>query len=225
MNNTSKNLDNGLSSALHKVLLCIKKNAPIGTTSIAEHLSMSGEAARQHVQKLRQMSLIDGETNDEIQVGRPKQQWIITQKGNRYFPDSHAQLTIQLIDSVKEVFGEEGLNKLINEREYKVLKQYENYCQADTVLGRLEKLTEMRFNEGYMAHLEKDGDDYLLIEEHCPICSAAKVCQKFCRSELQLFQSILGKNISIQREQYLLEAGQRCVYRIKLSKSSLSASF
>lgn len=216
MNNTSKNLDNGLSSALHKVLLCIKKNAPIGTTLIAEHLSMSGEAARQHVQKLRQMGLIDGETNDEIQVGRPKQQWIITQEGNRYFPDSHAQLTIQLIDSVKEVFGEEGLNKLINEREHKVLKQYENYCQADTVLGCLEKLTEMRFNEGYMAHLEKDGDDYLLIEEHCPICSAAKVCQKFCRSELQLFQSILGKNISIQREQYLLEAGQRCVYRIKV---------
>lgn len=215
MNNTSKNLDNSLSSALQKVLLCIKKHAPIGTATIAQQLEMSGEAARQHVQKLLHMGLIEGEEDSEPQVGRPKQQWIVTDEGNHYFSDSHAQLAIQLISSVKELFGEEGLSQLISQREQQILKQYQSYCKADTLLERLTKLTELRFKEGYMAHLTKNGDNYLLIEEHCPICAAAKVCQKFCRSELQLFKTTIGEEAEITRDQYLLEGGQRCVYRIK----------
>lgn len=217
MNNTSKKLDNNLSSALKKVLICIKTNAPIGTSRIAEHLEISGEAARQHVQKLLSMNLIVGREDPEPQVGRPKQEWIVTERGNHYFPDSHAQLTIQLIDSVKTIFGEEGLNQLINERETQVMMQYRQYCDGKTPLKRLEQLTELRLKEGYMAHLVKEGADYLLIEEHCPICAAATICQKFCRSELQLFQIILGEMVSITREEYLLDDGQRCVYRIRLS--------
>lgn len=217
MNNTSKKLDNSLSSALKKVLICIKKNAPIGTSHIAEHLAISGEAARQHVQKLLQMALIIGREDPEPQIGRPKQEWIVTERGNHYFPDSHAQLTIQLIDSVKTIFGEEGLNKLIHEREAQVLAHYRQYCDGATIFDKLTQLTALRLKEGYMAHLVKDGDDYLLTEEHCPICAAATICQKFCRSELQLFKTILGPSVIITREQYLLEEGQRCVYRIQHS--------
>ncbi len=218
MNNTSKKLDNSLSSALKKVLICIKKHAPIGTSELAEHLEISGEAARQHVNKLLQMKLIAGREDLAPQVGRPKQKWIVTEKGNHYFPDSHAQLTIQLIDSVKSIFGEEGLSKLINEREAQVLAYYRQYCDGETVFEKLTQLTELRLKEGYMAHLAKDGADYILTEEHCPICAAATICQKFCRSELQLFQTILGPNVTITREQYLLEEGQRCVYRIQHQK-------
>lgn len=214
MNKTSKNLDKSLSSALKKVLFCVKRYAPIGTSKIAEHLTISGEAARLHVQKLVQMGLIEGEIDSTIQVGRPKQEWIVTEAGNRYFPDSHAELTLQLIHSVKDVFGDSGLDQLIAAREMKTLDRYQTYCKAPTLLARLKKLVELRYDEGYMAHLEKEGDDYLLIEEHCPICAAAKACQQFCRSELEIFRTVLGSDVRVEREEYLLSQGQRCIYRI-----------
>lgn len=214
MNNTSKNLDNSLSSALKKVLFCIKRSAPVGTTMIAEQLGMSGEAARLHVKKLLDMALIEGKQDDVPQVGRPKQEWIVTARGNRYFPDSHAELTIGLIDSVKTLFGEAGLEKLIAKREEDTLARYAAYCHAKTLPEKLAQLTELRLQEGYMAHLRQEDGDYLLIEEHCPICAAATVCQQFCRSEMALFQAILGDQVLIKREEYLLEAGQRCIYRI-----------
>lgn len=215
MNNTSKNLDKSLSSALKKVLFCIKRYAPIGTTAIADKLDISNEATRQHIQKLLKMQLIEGQDETEVQVGRPRQEWIITKEGNHYFPDTHADLTIQLIHSVKQIFGVEGLNQLIMQREAQILTRYLKECQATTLEARLEKLTKLRDQEGYMAYLTKDGSDYLLIEEHCPICAAATMCQNFCRSELQLFQAVLGNEVDITREEYLLAEGQRCSYRIR----------
>jgi predicted ArsR family transcriptional regulator len=66
-----------------------------------------------------------------------------------------------------------------------------------------------------MAEFEMQGDgSFLLIENHCPICAAARACQGFCRSELELFQAALGDGVSVMRQEHLLSEGRRCVYRI-----------
>lgn len=65
-----------------------------------------------------------------------------------------------------------------------------------------------------MARLERDAEDWLLIEDHCPICIAARTCQGFCRAELQLFQAVVGAHSTVSREQHLLAGAARCVYRV-----------
>ena len=66
-----------------------------------------------------------------------------------------------------------------------------------------------------MAHAEpQDDGSVLLVENHCPICAAATACQNFCRSELAIFQRVLGDDCTVARSEYLLEGGRRCVYRI-----------
>ena len=79
---------------------------------------------------------------------------------------------------------------------------------------RVRRLAELREREGYMARAERDGRDWLLIEDHCPICAAASACQGFCRSELMLFQDVLGPDVQVTREQHLLAGGRRCTYRV-----------
>lgn len=61
------------------------------------------------------------------------------------------------------------------------------------------------------------GDDagFLLIEHHCPICEAAEACLGFCRAEIELFRSVLGEDVSVEREEHLLSGGERCAYRLK----------
>ena len=67
-----------------------------------------------------------------------------------------------------------------------------------------------------MARLRKeDGGGWLLVEDHCPICSAASACQGFCRSELELFRKLLGNGTEVERVEHLLDGGRRCVYRIR----------
>jgi predicted ArsR family transcriptional regulator len=58
-----------------------------------------------------------------------------------------------------------------------------------------------------------DGS-YLLSENHCPICAAARLCQGFCRSELAVFRSALGPSVTVERAEHILAGARRCAYRI-----------
>ena len=77
-------------------------------------------------------------------------------------------------------------------------------------------LAQARSAEGYMAEVDT-GDDgsLLLIENHCPICAAARQCQQFCRSELEVFQRVLGPDCAVGRVEHMLAGARRCVYLIK----------
>ena len=216
MNYTSKRLDNSdAPQTTERILYFIKTKGPVSTATLAKTLDMTGEAARQQVQKLVAAGLIEGRQEAQAGAGRPRQNWVLTEAGNARFPDTHAQLTIKLIGSVRQLFGEAGLDKLITQREEESRSAYALACSAPDLPTRLRQLATVRDEEGYMARVEADGDDWLLIEDHCPICAAARTCQGFCRSELQLFQEVVGPGATIVREQHVLANAMRCVYRIR----------
>lgn len=224
MSYASKGLENsGASPTADRILFLIKSKGPISTARLALALDLTPEAARQQVQKLVAEGLLEGRLEASSSVGRPRQNWTLTEAGNRRFPDTHAQLTVQLIGSVRQLFGEEGLDRLISQREAEARTLYRQRCNGKTVAQRMAQLAEVRSEEGYMARVERDGKDWLLIEDHCPICVAARSCQGFCRSELSLFQEVVGASSSITREQHVLARASRCVYRIVAHPSRASA--
>src|SRR6266700_3952403 len=79
---------------------------------------------------------------------------------------------------------------------------------------KLRELARVRTEEGYMAEVRREGGSFLFIENHCPICAAANACQGFCSAELDLFRSVLGPGISIERAEHIVSGDRRCVYRI-----------
>src|SRR5690606_39682805 len=84
-----------------------------------------------------------------------------------------------------------------------------------TLAQRVAVLAEARSAEGYMCSWrEEDAGAFLLIENHCPICAAARACQGFCRSELALFEAVLGPGVDVRRIEHLQSGGLRCTYRI-----------
>ncbi|HEV2310721.1 MAG TPA: hypothetical protein VGU73_09365, partial [Acidimicrobiia bacterium] len=67
-----------------------------------------------------------------------------------------------------------------------------------------------------------DGDAVLLVEHHCPVCTAAAACTGLCRGELDLFRTVLGDDVEVERTQHLLSGDARCVYRIRQSSADAS---
>lgn len=176
-------------------------------------LGMTSEAARQQLVKLAGHGLVEAHSQTRG-VGRPVQLWQLTSKGHGRFPDSHGDLTVQLLDAVRETFGESAIDRLIEVREQ---RNGENYAlamaDATSLEDRVRSLSEVRSQEGYMAEYAATEDGaFLLIENHCPICAAASACQNFCRSELQLFEQVLGARV--ERVEHLLSDSRRCVYRV-----------
>lgn len=198
-----------------RILMYLKMRTEATSADIAIELSISKEGARKHLLKLSNEDLITSYAKS-TGVGRPSTFYKLTSKGLAKFPDTHAEVTVQLIKSVKTLLGNEALDLLINDREATIYKKYAQDLSATEKLEeKLTILSKKRSEEGYMAEWKQHGNTYYFIENHCPICAAAKECQGFCKSELKNFRQLLGKNYSMKRTEYILDNSSRCVYKIE----------
>ena len=202
-----------------RILYMLKSRGAQTAMTIADKLGMTSVGARKHLTNLQRSELVDYADRRE-DVGRPKRYWHLSQKGHARFPDAHSDLTLELLTSVRRVFGEAGLEKLIDDRETEAEAGYKRaMAGCDDLQARVERLAEIRDREGYMAEWTKEPDGtYLLMENHCPICAAATQCQGLCRSELILFQAVLGPGVQVERLEHILTGARRCSYRISQKK-------
>ena len=202
-------------STSEQTLFLLKMRGPQTAQQLAALLDITSMGARRQLEAAQEKGLVAFEDVAD-KVGRPSRRWQLTPAGHARFPDRHADLTLELITQVKTLFGEEGLEKLIGARERSSEAAYARLVDPGLDLAqRVERLALLRDGEGYMASAEaQDDGSILLVENHCPICAAATACQNFCRSELAIFQRVLGSDCKVERSEYLLEGGRRCVYRI-----------
>ena len=196
------------------ILLRLKTGGPASTAELAAHLGVTRQAVRLQTDKLAAQGLLAG-GQARGGVGRPGAVWNLTAAGHARFPDAHAQVTVELLEAVREEFGPAGLDRLIRRREDASRNLYMAALAADADLeARLDRLTRLRAAEGYMAEWSSAGDGtYVLVENHCPICAAATACQGFCRSELTLFREALAP-ATVDRIDHILQGARRCAYLV-----------
>jgi predicted ArsR family transcriptional regulator len=211
------------------LLLLLKTQGPLSAPELARRLDVTPQGMRRRLEALAAEGYVMPEPGS-ADIGRPPSRWRLAPAGEARFPDAHDAVAVELIEGIRATLGEAALDRVIALRER---AQHGRYAMALAgqrgLAGKLRRLAELRSAEGYMAEVrDADDDSLLLIEHHCPICSAAKVCQGFCRSELAVFRAALGASVSVEREQHLLQGDQRCVYRVRRvearnRKSSLSS--
>jgi predicted ArsR family transcriptional regulator len=212
------NLENGGSpaqSVSDRLLTLLKTRGPQQASDAGKVLGTTGEAARQQFVKLARDGLVEA-VAETRGVGRPVQLWHLTAAGNARFPDTHSELTVQLLRTVRDKLGEQAIELLIDTREQETRINYKQaMIGAADLQERIERLTAIRSREGYMAEwrTQEDGS-FLLVENHCPICAAATVCQGFCRAELSIFTEVL--QAQVERSEHILAGARRCAYRISL---------
>lgn len=197
-----------------KIVQMLKTQGPLTAKVLAESLALTTMGVRQHLQGLEDSGDVIFEDKKAVR-GRPTRFWSLTSQSNSHFTDRHPELTVQLIDSVKTVFGEQGLEQLIEHRESTSLDLYLSAMSGKkSLIEKLQVLKQLRTDEGYMASIEQEGDILWLLENHCPICAAASQCLNFCRSELQLFQRLFEESATVSREEHIIEGARRCAYKI-----------
>jgi predicted ArsR family transcriptional regulator len=201
--------------AADRLLLRLKTQGPQTAAELGAALGVTGEAARQQLVKLAEDGLVKAQ-DEPRGVGRPARVWKLTALGEARFPDAHAELTVQLIQAIRGTLGEKALGRLIAAREAETRKRYlPEFRSAPDLEQRVAKLAAIRNREGYMVEWRKDADGFVLVENHCPICSAAKSCPGLCRAEQDLFRRVLGPGVRVTRTEHILEGARRCAYRIE----------
>lgn len=197
-----------------KFLQLLKTKGPQSAAMLAAALRMTNEGARLQLLKLAEEGLVVSATNSRG-VGRPVQIWDLTPLGHAHFPDTHVELTVQLLETIRKELGESALEKVVAAREFQQQEKYMNAMEGVTGLEqRLARFAEIRSSEGYLAEWKEEDGGYTFIENHCPICCAATSCVNICKSELKTFQTLMGDDVEVKRVDHIIAGDRRCVYKI-----------
>jgi predicted ArsR family transcriptional regulator len=206
-----------LTDAKRRILDRLKRADTLTAPEVAADFELTDTAVRQHLEALEQAGLVERTSAPPQGRGRPPVHWKLTPLANDLFPDRHADLTVELIEAIRESVGDEGLDDIVARRSARQVAAYRKVLpdpERTSVKVRVRRLAELRSAEGYLAEAVPDGQDMLLLEHHCPICDAATACQGFCRAELDLFRQTLGDDVEVTRAQHLLSGDLRCAYRV-----------
>lgn len=192
----------------------LKTQGPQPLCKLADELKVTMEGARFQLLKLANEGLVQATTEAKGR-GRPKQIWSLTEAGNARFPDRHQDLALRLLCNMHKTLSPETLKEVLDAAAESTTEKYQEELKTVTGLeDKVRLLAEIRNREGYMAEYVDEGNSYLLIENHCPIQAAATCCSRFCQSEQDMFTTILGDQVRLERLEHILEGQRRCVYRI-----------
>lgn len=198
------------------VLDLLKREGPIAAEDMAAKLGVTAMAVRQHLAGLEEEGFATfGERAGAR--GRPARLWQATAAAAARFADTHSALAVDLVVQMKKAFGEEGLDKILKLRTADQEKAYgAEVTPKQTLKARLDALARIRSREGYMADVRRDPETggWLFVENHCPICAAARLCAGLCREELALFNRVLGRDVKVERMSHILAGAGRCAYRV-----------
>ena len=188
--------------------------------TISEHFGTTTMAVRLHLYSLEEEKLVTY-SEEHRPLGRPAKIWRLMPSADRFFPNGHADLTVNLIRTMGKAFGPQGMDRLLTIRAKEQIKDYRSRLSSRHSLGkRVAALAEIRTGEGYMAEVEELEDkSLLLVENHCPICEAAAFCLGLCEMELEVFQKSLGPDVEVERIEHIQAGARRCAYKIKSASS------
>ena len=218
MRPTSRPASSPAGTTRRAIVKRLKADGPLDSARLARRMGLTPMAVRQHLYALQREKLVTSEERKGA-LGRPAKYWRLTRAADRLFPEAYAELSVALIGALGETFGSTGVQRVLESRAAAQRTAYRTRIPSSAPLGaKLRALARQRTEEGYMAEVRRDGDGFLFIENHCPICAAATVCQGFCTTELDLFRDVLGPGVAVERGEHIVSGDRRCVYRVSAGR-------
>ncbi len=206
-----------LSGAKRRIIERLKRADTATAPELAAEFGLTDTAIRQHLEALESAELVERSSGPSSGRGRPPTHWRLAPSASSLFADRHADLTVELIASIRSALGEEALDRVVRTRAERQLATYTAaLAGSNSISDKVQRLAKLRSAEGYLAEAIESDDSMALVEHHCPIQGAADSCAGLCSAELDLFQKALGPDVAVAREQHLLDGGQRCAYRVTL---------
>lgn len=205
-------------STRNEILALLKTSGAMSSQALSKQLGITSMAVKLQLYDLASEGLVSAEQGSSSR-GRPSKLWKLTEAADTFFPNSHAALSRDILVGIRKALGEDALDQVLDARAKEQHERYSRELQSrETMSAKLDRLAELRSDEGYMACIDTIDNKTVLIENHCPICTAAKECLKLCSGELELFQKALGDDVTVERTEHIASGSRRCVYTIQTTK-------
>lgn len=198
-----------------RILDLLKRQGSVTVNELTDHLSISHMAVRKHLDSLQKDNII---SSKEIKqpIGRPLQMYLLTETGDNLFPKNYEGLTLEFLDDMKELYGEDSIQKLFQKREERLTSEYKKRLAQKTNKEKIQEIANIQNEKGYMADVtEINPNTFELIEYNCPIMAVANEFKTACQCETNLFKNILETK-DVRRVSCKTDGNDHCKFLIQV---------
>jgi DeoR family suf operon transcriptional repressor len=201
------------------VLAVLLRQGEATAAELAEALGVSVQAMRRHLRSLEDDLLVEASAS-AAGPGRPTNHWRLTHRGQERFGDGSETFALGLLHSMAASLPPDTVSNLMEQQAEEKARHYRGQIGGGPLEDRLERLTELRRAEGYVADLGPDPSQegspraWLIREHHCSVMRIAEEFPQVCDQELQLLR-LTFPDCQIDRVHWRLQAGHSCGFRLQ----------
>lgn len=197
------------------VLALLLRHGEATASELAQRLSVSVQVMRRHLRSLGEEGLVEASPAVEG-PGRPSNRWRLTSEGRSRFPDGSEHFALGLLQSLAATMAPEELRQVLASQAVQKAHDYRRRIGSGPLTQRLERLVDLRRQEGYVAECVPDPEQpqsWVLSEFHCSVMRIAEAFPAVCDQELQLMAHTFP-DCRIERVHWRLESGHSCGFRL-----------
>ena len=183
------------------VLTALKHSGGLPVTDLARQVEASYMAVKQHCEDLKKLGYLDRSRVPRTVVGRPEIFYSLSAKADALFPQAGVSFTLDLLDELKSLLGENTPDKLLFQH---FQKQQEKWLpllsQAPSLMEKVTKLAALREKEGCHVRCVAGPENGVSIEEfHNPLQRVFERYPRAVAMEQRMIEQLLGTRV-IRRE-------------------------
>jgi DeoR family suf operon transcriptional repressor len=180
---------------------------------LAEKVGISPISIRHHIASLEAEGLIGCE-DERHGVGRPRQVFFLTETGVEQFPTRYVQLTIRLLEHLKETMPEAMISKLFTQMALDLAKDLSEGTETKNLnmKERLNLVKDLLRREGFSIEWEQLEDSYQIHEASCPYYYIGQNHPEVCAVDQILISTVLS--VPAEKVKCILNGDNNCTYVI-----------
>lgn len=186
---------------------------------LADAVDIHPISVRHHIAKLEADGLVDSE-EERHGVGRPRRVYFLTPTGIERFPTRYVQMSIRLIEQVKQYMPKPAVERLFAQMAQDLIAEGANKREIDK-LGfeeRLDLVQDLLVNEGFEVDWVKNGDEYHIRETNCPYLQVGQNHPEVCAMDQTIISNVLS--VPAEKVRCILDGDAHCTYVIPASAIS-----
>jgi predicted ArsR family transcriptional regulator len=201
-----------LSAAQRHVLVALKRRGEASADDLAEDLSISPSAVRQHLGALRSAGLV-ASRQERGRPGRPVDVYHGSPQGDALFARGSEDLSLELLGDLEE--EDPGLvPRVFERRRRRRVEQVREQLAGKTLAEKVTALAEILDAEGYMTEVDEVSGESIRITLHsCAIWAVASRFGEACDTELRFLEEVLPE-ARIERVAHKVDGGYACGYQL-----------
>jgi predicted ArsR family transcriptional regulator len=180
-----------------EIVNSLKRSRGLSVNELVDRMRMSYMGIKQHCLTLQRDGYLDTWRRPQ-RMGRPEMVYRLTRRAHDLFQADSNRFTLELLDSVQQIYGPNAPEKLLYNLFEKKCSTLKEKIKGATVGERAKSLAKIRDTEGYMSQFVTEEGGPQILECHSPLQNVLDKYPIIGRLEKEMFEQLLGTRVRRQ---------------------------